>query len=104
MKTSRLYEKGEECSPSCRAHLSHPCENCGRYAAGMLNAPPPSEEVFNRVFSEAIEDIRTRDIPLKAIRFKWTHEQMYIALCMRLLHEDKNAKIYKENPISIFSP
>lgn len=29
---------GEECSPGCKRHLSHPCEKCGRYAAGMLDA------------------------------------------------------------------
>ena len=25
--------------PGCAAHLSHPCENCGRYAAGLANGP-----------------------------------------------------------------
>lgn len=31
---------GEPCThPGCAAHVSHPCEGCGRYAAGTMQGP-----------------------------------------------------------------
>jgi hypothetical protein len=33
-------EPGQPCDhPGCAAHVSHPCEGCGRYAAGTRNGP-----------------------------------------------------------------
>lgn len=34
---------GVECSPGCAAHVSHPCEKCGRYAAGLKDLPAGDE-------------------------------------------------------------
>lgn len=33
-------QPGQPCThPGCASHLSHPCESCGRYAAGLANGP-----------------------------------------------------------------
>lgn len=40
MKEGQPLKAGRPCShPGCAAHLSHPCEECGRYAAGLANGP-----------------------------------------------------------------
>jgi hypothetical protein len=37
MKNEQL-KPGQPCShPGCRNHIKHPCEGCGRYAAGIIN-------------------------------------------------------------------
>lgn len=38
----RGFQPGQPCSPGCASHLSHPCEGCGRYAAGMRQGPDVS--------------------------------------------------------------
>lgn len=78
-----ICEKG---SPGCASHLSHPCEICGRYAAGLLNAPDENRGVI-RVLSEATHNASTVDIVEKSIEHGWTEKQLLIAICMRFLHE-----------------
>lgn len=31
----RRLEPGVPCSPGCQGHVTHPCEKCGRYGAGL---------------------------------------------------------------------
>lgn len=39
IKVLDALEPGEPCEhPGCAAHVSHPCEGCGRYGAGLLAA------------------------------------------------------------------
>jgi hypothetical protein len=79
---------GEECSPGCSRHLSHPCERCGRYAAGLRNGPDADASI-GRIISEAVKDERTFDLVEKYSDKGWTDAQLLTAICMRLLHEVK---------------
>lgn len=51
---------GVECSPGCAAHVSHPCEKCGRYAAGLpaYNKKFKSDIVCQECNSTAVESGR----------------------------------------------
>lgn len=40
----RNLQPGQPCGPGCANHVTHPCERCGRYQAGLADGPPvPSE-------------------------------------------------------------
>ena len=44
-----VLRNGEPCNhPGCASHISHPCEGCGRYAAG-LRSGPDTQAVNNRL-------------------------------------------------------
>jgi hypothetical protein len=39
------FKPGQECSHAgCRSHVTHPCEGCGRYAAGLGSVSVPEVE------------------------------------------------------------
>lgn len=40
----RRLEPGQPCGPGCANHVTHPCERCGRYQAGLADGPPVSSE------------------------------------------------------------
>lgn len=40
----RNLEPGQPCSAGCAHHVTHPCEKCGRYQAGLADGPPVSSE------------------------------------------------------------
>lgn len=35
----RKLEPGQPCGPGCAHHVTHPCERCGRYQAGLADGP-----------------------------------------------------------------
>lgn len=35
----RKLEPGQPCGPGCANHVTHPCERCGRYQAGLVDGP-----------------------------------------------------------------
>lgn len=45
-KSDVFYEDGVPCSPGCMSHVTHPCERCGRYGAGLFGPPELDEKGF----------------------------------------------------------
>lgn len=35
----RNLQPGQPCEPGCAHHVTHPCERCGRYQAGLVDGP-----------------------------------------------------------------
>ncbi len=83
---------GEPCDhPGCASHLSHPCEGCGRYAAGAQNGP----DVFHA--KRYIEELSRNDLAIHHFlmlrqRNNWTWEQTLMALVIK---QSKNNEILK---------
>ena len=80
---------GEPCSHSgCASHLSHPCEGCGRYAAGMANGPDV------KAARRYIEKLG-RDTPIihhtlsLALKNNWTWEQTLSAMVIIFQKQNK---------------
>ena len=44
-KAMRELPRGIPCGPGCLNHVTHPCERCGRYAAGLFYAADASRPV-----------------------------------------------------------
>ena len=68
--------------PGCASHLSHPCEGCGRYAAGIRNGP----EVFHaKLYIEklALNDLAIHHFLMLKDRNNWTWEQALLALVIK---------------------
>lgn len=65
--------------PGCASHLSHPCEGCGRYGAGLQNGP----DVFHA--KRYIEKLAMNDAVIHSFLMlrqqnNWTWEQTLMAL------------------------
>lgn len=43
---AKMYEQGEPCSLGCSAHITHPCEKCGRIAVVGIGVYIPRNEQF----------------------------------------------------------
>ena len=68
-------QPGQPCShPGCACHLSHPCEGCGRYAAGTANGP--DVEYARRYIEKlAVESPIVHAIIVMGQQNEWTWEQ-----------------------------
>ncbi len=76
------YKKGVPCSQWCANHLSHPCEKCHRYAAGLQSGPDVGA-VWARLkmlsFTDPIIDayLKTGHIS------NWSDEQVMAAMLLK---------------------
>ncbi len=74
---------GEPCDhPGCASHLSHPCEDCGRYAAGLQNGPDPLHAI-SYIESLAMNDTVIHSFLMLKRELNWTWEQTLIALVIK---------------------
>jgi hypothetical protein len=74
---------GQPCKhPGCASHLSHPCEGCGRYAAGMQSGPCPDA---GRKYIEklALNDALIYSFLMLKLKNDWTWEQALIAMVIK---------------------
>lgn len=80
MKAGQPLKAGQPCiHPGCAAHLSHPCEECGRYAAGLANGPDiEAAKVYVREL--ALADPTVFATLEMAYTLGWTWEQTLTSL------------------------
>lgn len=78
---------GEPCGhPGCASHLSHPCEGCGRYAAGLADGPDP-QAIKARLYEIARSHTSVYAVLVAAQMRGWTLEQTFGALSLLLVRE-----------------
>lgn len=86
---SSVLRDGEPCDhPGCASHVSHPCEGCGRYAAGMMNGPDPGA-VHARLQDLSKRHPTVHSVLLTAVVQGWTLEQTFGALSLLLVRENE---------------
>lgn len=83
------YRPGEPCDhPGCASHLSHPCEGCGRYAAGMQDGPDIAAG-RRHIYKMALDD----PVFLIILRLReehgWSWEQAMIAIIIKQFEINK---------------
>lgn len=84
-----VLRNGEPCNhPGCASHISHPCEGCGRYAAGLRSGPDP-QAVNNRLVELARKHASVRAVLMAAQVRGWTLEQTFGALALLLVRENE---------------
>lgn len=84
-----VLRNGEPCNhPGCASHISHPCEGCGRYAAGLRSGPDP-QAVNNRLVELARTHATVHNVLMAAIVRGWTLEQTFGALSLLLVRENE---------------
>ncbi len=77
------YKPGIPCDhPGCASHLSHPCEGCGRYGAGMRNGP---DIAAGRIY---IQELAYKNPIIQAIcrlqeKYNWSWQQAMIAIIIK---------------------
>ena len=85
-----VLRDGEPCDhPGCASHVSHPCEGCGRYAAGMMNGPDPGA-VYARLRDLSKRHPTVRNVLLTAVMQGWTLEQTLGALSLLLVQQNES--------------
>jgi hypothetical protein len=89
MQWPTVPRPGEPCGhPGCVSHLSHPCEGCGRYAAGLRDGPDP-QAVKARLNELALTHTSVRAALVVAQMRGWTLEQTFGALSLLLVRENE---------------
>jgi len=89
---------GKPCDhPGCGSHLSHPCEGCGRYAAGSQNGP----DVYHA--KRYIEKLASSDTVIHSFlmlkqKYNWTWEQTLMAMVIK---QNENNKVLADSLIQI---
>ena len=98
------YRKpGEPCEhPGCASHLSHPCEGCGRYAAG-LNEGPDVDAAFDRLREMSLHHPIIASYLKTAMQLEWTREQMLFAMVFTF-HKTTTELSEKINEVIAFNP
>lgn len=89
------YRPGIPCNhPGCASHLSHPCEGCGRYAAGKQNGP---DIAAGRIW---IEELGYKNPVIQTIyrlqgKYNWSWQQVMIAIIIKQseINENLEAKL-----------
>ncbi|MCA9872181.1 MAG: hypothetical protein KC441_00940 [Anaerolineales bacterium] len=80
---------GEPCGhPGCASHISHPCEGCGRYAAGMMNGPDP-QAIYAQLQALSRRHPTVHSILQTAVTHIWTLEQTFGALALLLAQQNE---------------
>ena len=99
-KGKNYLEPGQPCSNrGCASHWSYPCENCGRYAAGVANGPD-IKSVMIRLRELAVADpvvYRYLEIGQRAC---WTNEQILAAMLLKMQEVTTETKIEMERIVS----
>lgn len=84
-----VLREGEPCKhPGCAHHYSHPCEGCGRYAAGTRSGPDP-EAVAIYLEKIARSHPTVHSVLVTAQMQDWTLEQTFGALSLLLVRENE---------------
>lgn len=74
------YEHGVPCSPGCEHHVGHPCENCGRYAAGLATGPDVVAAYSYVMLTLAEKSPLVYSKIMQGTANKWTLDQMLFAI------------------------
>lgn len=83
------YRPGQPCDhPGCGSHLSHPCEGCGRYAAGLQNGPDIQTSVGYIQNLKVDSELIHKALSI-AFRDSWSWEQV---LTFIVIEQDKLIK------------
>jgi len=92
-KSVPVLEKGIPCDHTgCRNHYSHPCEGCGRYAAGLLDGPDV-DACFLKLVEYYTHDPTFYMIMQHVEKYKLTETQMlYMMLFAMKLQRDALVK------------
>jgi hypothetical protein len=92
------HRPGEPCDhPGCASHLSHPCEGCGRYAAGSQNGPDVDHAMRYIQNLKADSELIHKAL-LIAFRDRWSWEQV---LTYIVIEQNKINKILTDSLIQI---
>lgn len=84
-----LDKPGIPCDhPGCASHLSHPCEGCGRYAAGGQNGPDV-DHAKRYIENLAINDTVIHSFLMLKEQNNWTWEQVLMAIVIKQNEIDK---------------
>lgn len=79
--------QGQPCNhPGCVAHVSHPCEGCGRYAAGLANGPDVAA-AKKRIVELSRTDSTIRGALTLGQQNGWTWDQTLSFLVIELQRE-----------------
>lgn len=80
-----MYRKGIPCNhPGCASRLSHPCEGCGRYAAGMLIGPDV-EAAKRHIERLALENVTLHNVLTLGLKMGWSWQQILSVMVIELV-------------------
>jgi len=95
------YQPGVPCGhPGCAAHLSHPCEFCGRYAAGTKAGPDEDALWHSIVYDLTHHDPIVAQVAQAGRQMGWSRLQM-LGVMVRHLAE-MNEKLAEMTKTAFF--